>query len=319
MGRLVFHCVVALSLAWGLALAQKDQLTLYVAGAQLPDVEALVQGFNRKYPGIVVQVFRSGAGEVVAKLRAELEAGNPQPDLVWLVGEGFFRELSQKNLLRRIPPTFPGLPAQYVYEGGRYYEVRLLHTIIAVNTRRVGVLPASWGDLLREPYKGQVVMADPNFSGPALVALGFLSERLGFGYFEKLKASGLAIEQSNPVLQQKLSRGEYGLAITNDYGVRQEIAKGAPLAIVYPRDGAILAPTPIGIPTWSKRPDLAEKFLRFLLSEEGQRIFVERGYYPVLSGAAAPAGAPAQLPSLRGREASAQTLDRFNSLFGLRR
>jgi len=297
----------------------KDQITLYVAGAQLPDVQALVQAFNQVHPEITVQVFRSGAGEVVAKLRAELEAGNPQPDLIWLVGEGFFRELSQRGLLMRIAPTFPGLPPQYVYEGGRYYEVRLLHNIIAVNSRRVRALPRTWANLTKEDYRGQVVMADPNFSGPALVALGYLSDRYGFGFWEAMKRNGMAVEQSNPVLQQKLARGEYSLAITNDYGVRQEIAKGAPLRIVYPQDGVIVAPTPIGIPTWSRRPDLAEKFLRFLLSERGQRVFVERGYLPVLPGIPAPADAPSRLVGVRGREASAEILERFNAFFGLRR
>ncbi|WP_243031479.1 ABC transporter substrate-binding protein [Thermus altitudinis] len=301
--------------AWG----QKGEFTLYVAGAQLPDVQALVQGFNQRYPQVQVRVFRSGTGEVVAKLRAELEAGNPQPDLIWLVGEGFFRELSQKGLLRRVPPTFPGLPPQYVYEGGRYYEVRLLHTVIAVNTRVVGEVPNLWQDLTRPPFRNRVVMADPNYSGPALVAVGTLAERLGLRYFEALKAQGLRIEQSNPVLQQKLARGEYGVAITNDYGVRQEVEKGAPLRIVYPKDGAILAPTPVGIPTWSRRPDLAELFLRFLLTEAGQRILVERGYLPVLPGVPKPPLTPDPLPSLRGKEPSPEVLEAFNALFGLRR
>ncbi|TFU26549.1 ABC transporter substrate-binding protein [Thermus tengchongensis] len=314
----VIPWLLGASLVLGSASA-KDQITLYVAGAQLPDVQALVQAFNQVHPEITVQVFRSGAGEVVAKLRAELETGNPQPDLIWLVGEGFFRELSQRGLLMRIAPTFPGLPPQYVYEGGRYYEVRLLHNIIAVNSRRVRALPKTWADLTKEDYRGQVVMADPNFSGPALVALGYLSDRYGFGFWEAMKRNGMAVEQSNPVLQQKLARGEYSLAITNDYGVRQEIAKGAPLRIVYPQDGVIVAPTPIGIPTWSRRPDLAEKFLRFLLSERGQRVFVERGYLPVLPGIPAPADAPSRLVSVRGREASAEILERFNALFGLRR
>lgn len=310
--------VLPASLALGPVWA-KDQITLYVAGAQLPDVQALVEGFNQVYPEVGVRVFRSGAGEVVAKLRAELEAGNPQPDLIWLVGEGFFRELSQKGLLRRIPPTFPGLPPQYVYEGGRYYEVRLLHNVIAVHAQRVPSLPQTWADLTQEAYRGKVVMADPNFSGPALVALGYLSRRYGFGLFEALKRNGMTVEQSNPVLQQKLARGEYALAITNDYGVRQEMAKGAPLRIVYPRDGVILAPTPIGIPTWSRRPDLAEKFLRFLLSEKGQRLFVERGYLPVLPSIPGPKDVPMALTSVRGQEAPPEVLERFNALFGLRR
>ncbi|MFN4073679.1 MAG: ABC transporter substrate-binding protein [Thermus sp.] len=310
--------ILILALA-GMALAQKASITLYVAGAQLPDVQALVQAFNQENPGVEVRVFRSGTGEVVAKLRAELEAGNPQPDLIWLVGEGFFRELSQRNLLRRVPPTFPGLPPQYVYEGGKYYEVRLLSNIIAVNTARVRELPRGWRDLTHPIYRGRVVMADPNFSGPALVALGYLGERYGLGYFEALKGNGLTVEQSNPVLQQKLARGEYALAITNDCGVRQEMAKGAPLRIVYPSDGVIVAPTPIAIPTWSRNPELAERFLRFLLSERAQRVFVERGYLPVLKGVPPPPDLPKDVTLVRGREASGELLERFNALFGLRR
>ncbi|PZA05996.1 MULTISPECIES: ABC transporter substrate-binding protein [unclassified Meiothermus] len=306
-----------------LAFAQvsKSSLTLYVAGAQLPDVNALLEGFRSVEPGVEVKVFRSGAGEVAAKLRAELEAGNPQPDLIWLVGEGLFRELSQKNLLRRVPPTFPGLPLQYVYEGGKYYEVRLLYNVLAVNTRALPEeqWPRLWTDLSRPRYKGRIAMADPNYSGPALMALGALGRRYGLSYFEGLGANGMQVEQSNPVLQQKLARGEYAIALTNDYGVRQELEKGAPLAIVYPQDGAILAPTPIGIPTWSKNPLMAERFLAFLLSPKGQAIFAERGYYPVMPDAPRPKGAPARLVSLRGEEASPDLLERFNALFNLRR
>ncbi|MGC8967972.1 MAG: ABC transporter substrate-binding protein [Thermus sp.] len=292
-----------------------------MAGAQLPDVNALLQGFRAVEPGVEVKVFRSGTGEVVAKVRAELEAGNPQPDLIWVVGEGLFRELSAKGLLHRIPPSFPGLPPQYVYEGGKYYEVRLLHNILAVNTKVLPkeAWPKLWQDLTKPAFRDRVVMADPNYSGPALVALGTLAKRFGFGYFEALKANGLKVEASNPVLQQKLARGEYALALTNDYGVRQEIAKGAPLAIVYPKDGLIFAPTPIGIPTWSKNPALAQRFLAFLLSPRGQATFAELGYMPVMPDAPKPAGVPANLVSLRGEEASPEVLERFNALMGLRR
>lgn len=315
--RRVLSIAVGLMLL-GMGWAQKTSLTLYVAGAQLPDVNALLESFYRQNPDLEVKVFRSGAGEVVAKLRAELEAGNPQPDLVWLVGEEYFQELSQKGLLRRIPPTFPGLPAEYAYEGGRYYEVRLLYNVIAVNTRRVSALPTAWRDLLRPEYRNQLAMADPNYTGPALLAVGYLAGRYGFGFFEQLKQNGLVIEPSNPVLQQKLAQGEYGLALTNDYGVRQEIEKGAPLRIVYPKDGAILSPTPIAVPTWSKHPQEAERFLRFLLSPEGQRVFAERGYYPVIPGSPKPQGAPEGVLGVKGRlDAAAQ--GRFNALFGLRR
>ncbi|MCL6528167.1 MAG: ABC transporter substrate-binding protein [Thermaceae bacterium] len=312
---LVPSMVVALSL--GIAQGQGN-LTLYTSEV-LSDVNALVQAFQAENPGVRVQVFRSGTGEVIAKLRAELEAGNPQPDLLWVANEAYFQELAGRNLLRRIPPTVTGFPIQYAYRGGQYYEVRLLYNIIAVNPQKVSEAPASWRDLLKPAYRNLLAMPDPNFSGAALATLGTLSERLGFGYFEALKANGLAVEQSNPVLQQKLSRGEYGLAITTDFGVRQEIAKGAPLRVIYPKDGPILVPTPIGVASWSKNPGLASSFVNFLLSPKAQALFAERGYYPVMPGAPRPMGAPEKVVGLKAQAADEATLARFNALFGLRK
>ncbi|BCP99095.1 ABC transporter substrate-binding protein (plasmid) [Thermus thermophilus] len=301
----------------GLSLAQ-GTLTLYTSEV-LADVNALVEAFRRANPGVEVKVFRSGTGEVVAKVRAELQAGNPQADLLWFANEDFLKELASKGFLRRIPPTVPGYPVQYAPGGGLYYEVRLLYNVIGLNRKRVGRLPALWQDLLRPEYQGLLAMPDPNFSGAALATVGTLGGRFGMEFFARLKENGLKVEQSNPVLQQKLARGEYGVAITTDFGLRQEIAKGAPLEVVYPRDGAILVPTPVAVPVWSKSPELASRFLRFLLSPEAQAIFAERGYYPVMPGAPRPKGAPERVVSVRGRFADAATLERFNALFGLRR
>ena len=301
----------------GLSLAQ-GALTLYTSEV-LADVNALVEAFRRENPGVEVKVFRSGTGEVVAKVRAELQAGNPQADLLWFANEDFLKELASKGLLRRIPPTVPGYPVQYAPGGGLYYEVRLLYNVIGLNRQRMARPPALWQDLLRPEYRGLLVMPDPNFSGAALATVGTLGGRFGMEFFARLKENGLKVEQSNPVLQQKLARGEYGVAITTDFGLRQEIAKGASLEVVYPRDGAILVPTPVAVPAWSKSPELASRFLRFLLSPEAQAIFAERGYYPVMPGAPRPKGAPERVVSVQGRFADAATLDRFNALFGLRR
>lgn len=78
-------------------------------------------------------------------------------------------------------------------------------------------------------------------------------------------------------------------------------------------------PTPLAIPTWSRNPQLAERFLRFLLSPKAQTIFAERGYYPVMPQAPKPKGAPEKVVAVRARFADQETLGRFNALFGLRR
>ncbi|MBF6595611.1 MAG: ABC transporter substrate-binding protein [Thermaceae bacterium] len=309
-------------LVWGAVQAQT--LTLYTSEV-LQNINPMIELFQQANPGVKVQVFRSGTGEIIAKLRAELEAGNPQPDLLWIADETFFRELSSKNLLRSVPVTNPGFPVKLAYQGGRYYEVRLLYNAIAINTRTLGGKPEpkTWSDLLKPDYKGLIGMPNPNFSGAALSTVGTFVQRLGLGFFEQLKANGLKVEQSNPVLQQKLASGEYGLAIITDFGIRDEIRKGAPLKVIYPRDGAILVPTPIGILSSSKQPKLAERFEQFLLSSEAQALFSQQGYVPVIGSAPRPNGLSGEVLSIPSAgdyiQANRQSLlERFNALFGLK-
>jgi iron(III) transport system substrate-binding protein len=181
--------------------------------------------------------------------------------------------------------------------------------------------PTDWTDLLKPEYRDMVAMPDPNYSGGALATLSALAKRYGFDFFVKLKANGMHVERSNPLLLQKLAQGEYAAALMVDFNVRQEIGNGAPLQIVSPKAGAIVIPTPIGVLTQAKDADTAEAFVRFLLTGPAQAIFAERGYAPVVAGTA-PAGAPVArtqtlpAPNLPLAE-KADLLRRFNELFGL--
>jgi len=320
MQRMILASLAAL----GLAYAQPQTLTLYTSEV-LTNVNPMIDLFRRANPGVNVQVFRSGTGEVITRLRAELEAGNPQADLLWVADETFFRELAAANRLRPIRAITPGFPVRFAYQGGRYYEVRLLYNVIAINTRRLGNLPEPqvWRDLLKPDYRDLVGMPNPNFSGAALSTLGTFSQRFGFSFFEQLQRNGLRIEQSNPILQQKLAEGQYGIAIITDFGIRDLIRQGAPLKIIYPRDGAILVPTPIGILSNSRNPALAEGFIQFLISPDAQSLFSQQGYIPVVASAPRPAGVSGEILSVPSAaefiQANRQSLlAQFNALFNLR-
>jgi iron(III) transport system substrate-binding protein len=156
--------LLAVLVLLGLAAAQSS-LTLYTSEVAA-DVNALITAFQRDNPGIEVKVFRSGTGEVAAKIRAELEAGNPQSDLIWVANEDFFKQLAANGQLRRVPPTVSGYPVQYAPGGGLYYEVRLLYNVFGVNRQLVRQLPNSWQDLLRPEYRGRWPCPTPIFPGP---------------------------------------------------------------------------------------------------------------------------------------------------------
>jgi iron(III) transport system substrate-binding protein len=322
--RHVRRCAAALIvvLALGAFVAPASAMTLYTSEV-LPDVQALIDEFQKEHPGTEVKVFRTGSGEIVAKLRAELEAHNPQADAVWIADPSFLDYLVGLQGLARIDVRVAGYPAAYSYQNGAYHEVRLIQNIIAVNTQRLGTLPRpnDWTDLVRPEYRDLVAMPDPNYSGGALATLGALTKRYGFDFFVKLKANGMRIERSNPLLLQKLAQGEYAAALMVDFNVRQEIRNGAPLQVVYPRGGAILIPTPIGVLTQAKDAATADAFVRFLVTRPAQAIFADRGYAPVVAGVPFPGAPSARTQTLPAPSMSlaegADLLRRFNELFGL--
>src|SRR5262249_45289592 len=172
-----------------------EAMTIYTSEI-LPDVQALVTEFQKSHPGADVKIFRSGSGEVEAKVRAELEAGNLQADVLWVADAPFFEYLASQRMLHATDARGSEYPANYSYQNGTYHEVRLLYNIMAINTRKLGSLPVpkNWTDLTKPEYRGLVAMPDPNFSGGALSTLGALTKHYGFGFFEKMKANGMRVE-----------------------------------------------------------------------------------------------------------------------------
>jgi iron(III) transport system substrate-binding protein len=137
-------------------------------------------------------------------------------------------------------------------------------------------------------------MASPFYSGAAFFTLGTLVPHQAFGweFYRRLKDNGVVVEQSNGTVAQKLATGEFQIASVVDFFLRDMKAKGSPVDHVWPREGAVLIPTPIGIVQGTKNPAAAQAFLRYLYSADGQKLFVQQGYVPVLPGIEGPTGMP---------------------------
>jgi iron(III) transport system substrate-binding protein len=281
------------AVAVGPAIAQ-GTVTLYTSESQ-DKVNEMKADFEKRQPGVTLNIYRSGTQVVIGKLQAELQAGAVQADLVWMADIEFFAQLARKQLLQPYtPPEAERVPAKFRYEGDRYHEVRLIFNTVGFNTLRVKDRPASWKDLADGRYRGKVGMASPFYSGAAFSTLGTLVPQPAFGwdYFRRLKDNGAVVEQSNGTVAQKLASGEFWVASVVDFFLRDMKAKGSPVDHVWPREGAILIPTPIGILQGARNLASAQAFLRYLYSADGQRLFVQQGYVPVLPGIEGPTGMP---------------------------
>ena len=274
--------------------AAQGTLTLYTSES-LDKVNEMKADFEKRQPGTTVNIYRSGTQVVIGKLQAEIQAGAVQADLLWMADIDFFAQLARKNLLvPYTPPEAERTPAKFHYEGGRYHEVRLIFNTVGFNTLRLKERPTSWKDLGDPRYKGKVGMASPFYSGAAFSTLGTLVPHPAFGweFFRRLKDNAVVVEQSNGTVAQKLATGEFLVASVVDFFLRDLKAKGSPVDHLWPREGAILIPTPVGIVQGARNVPAAQAFLRYLYSADGQRLFVQQGYVPVLPGIEGPKGMP---------------------------
>ena len=295
LGMLLLGALVAVPVEEARAQA-KGTVTLYTSES-LDKVNEMKLDFEKRNPGVTLNIYRSGTQVVISKLQAEFQAGGTLADMIWMADIDYFEDLARKDLLAAYtPPEADRVPAKFKYDGGRYHEVRLIFNTGAYNTLRVKTRPTSWKDLTDQQFKGKVGVASPFYSGAAFSTLGTQVNMSGFGweFYRKLKENGVIVEQSNGTVAKKLATGEFSVVSVVDFMVGEAKAAGSPVDHIWPKEGAILVPTPVGILKGAKNPEGARAFLRYLYSSEGQRLFAQQGYVPVLPGIEGPKGVPSE-------------------------
>lgn len=314
----------ALAVFMGATAVNAETLNLYTSQPEA-DATKTVEAFRKANPDIDVQVFRSGTSDILSKLAAEFAAGAPQPDVL-LIADAVSMELLKKdNRLK----AYEGAKTDGLTEGSfdkdkTYFGSKLITTGIAYNTQAKSK-PESWADLGKEEYKGQIVMPSPLYSGAAAYLLsGFaLNSELGWDYFEKLKANELISVRGNGAVLKSVASGEKPYGILVDFMALNAKAKGSPVEFVFPKEGVPAVTEPVAIMATAKNVAGAEKFVDFILSDDGQKLALEQGYLPAKESV----GRPNWLPE--GTKINIMSIDtlkvlgvteadkkRFSELFG---
>jgi iron(III) transport system substrate-binding protein len=280
-------------LALASAEAAEGKLVIYTSQPNT-DAQQTVDAFKASHPGIEVEWVRDGTPKIIAKLRAEIEAGNPQPDVLLIADAVTMEWLKQEGRLKAYPKADLSAFDPAIMDKDRtWFSTKLITTGIVWNTK-APFAPKSWRDLTRPEAKGLVVMPSPLTSGAALIHAVTLVENLsgGWDYFRALGANGALATGGNGDVLKRVAGGDklYGMIV--DFMAIREKAKGAPIDFVFPEEGVSAVTEPVAILKTAKNPQAAEAFVDFLLSPEGQALEVKQGYVPARNGVALPPGYP---------------------------
>ncbi|MEM0934388.1 MAG: ABC transporter substrate-binding protein [Pseudomonadota bacterium] len=269
------------------------KLVLYTSQPN-EDAQQTVDAFTAKYPEVEVEWIRDGTTRVMAKLRAEFEAGAPQPDVLLIADMVTMEGLEAEGRLMAHPDADVSAydPALMDPEG-HYFSTKLITTGIVYNVN-APMVPTSYADLLKPEVKDMLAMPSPLTSGAATIHMAAITSHpdLGWDFYEGLADQGANPQGGNGGTYRAIAGGEklYGFVV--DFLPIRNKLDGAPVEFVFPEEGVSAVTEPVAILSTAQNPTAAKAFVDFLISAEGQQLASEMGYLPAHPDIAPPEGFP---------------------------
>ncbi|MCR9085709.1 MAG: ABC transporter substrate-binding protein [Rhodobacteraceae bacterium] len=293
------------------------KLVLYTSQPNA-DAQRTVDAFKAKHPDVDVEWIRDGTTKVMAKLRAEFEAGAPQPDVLLIADMVTMEGLEKEGRLMAYPDAdISAYDPALMDPEGHYFSTKLITTGIVYNTN-APMVPKSYKDLLSEEAKDKLAMPSPLTSGAATIHMAAITSNpdLGWEFYEGLASQGANPQGGNGGTYKAIAGGEklYGFVV--DFLPIREMAKGAPVAFVFPEEGVSAVTEPVAILSTAQNPDAAKAFVDFLISAEGQQLAADMGYLPAHPEITPPEGFPSlsEIKLLDFDPANALANDRDNKM-----
>src|SRR5436853_4342921 len=261
--------------------AKKEGQVSYYTSTDLPVAEKLAKAFEAKYPGIAVQVERTGAERVFQRIGQEYASNIHAVDVVNSSDAAHFIVWKRDGILAPyMPLDVAQYPAEHRDVDGQFASWRIWLSIIAYNTNLVKPeeAPKSFADLLDPKWKGKIVKAHPGYSGTIMTATYQMQRDLGWTFFEQLAKQNIMQVQSSADPPKKLDLGERAvMADGNEYNIFQLKEAGRPVEPVYASEGSPLIIGPNGVFKSSPNPNAAKLFQSFALSREAQQLIIDVG------------------------------------------
>jgi iron(III) transport system substrate-binding protein len=280
-------------------------LTVY-SGREEELVQPLFDRFAEA-AGIEVEVRYGDSAELAAAI-AEEGATSPA-DVFFAQDPGSLGSVEAQ--LAELPSSIlDRVPARFRDDAGRWVGTSGRSRVLVYNTDLVtGALPQSVFDLTEPAWKGVVGIAPTNASFQAFVTAMRLSagDERTRAWLEGLEANEPKTYEKNTAIVEAVAAGEIQVGLVNHYYLYlvKEQQPDAPIANHFfagDDPGGLVSVAGAGVLSTSDQPSEAEQFLEFLLSDDGQRFYVdeaEEAEYPLVAGIAPKEGLPA-LSELKG-------------------
>ena len=263
-------------------LAEDEVLVIYSARNErlnnivIPAFEAAT--------GIKVEMITGSSGEVLQRVKSEVETGNVTVDIHWAADETMLaanRDLFEVYVSSENDALYP----QFQNDGTNCFNNAYAEpNVMIVNTEvlaKLGIEVNSYADLLQPELKGKIISADPANSSSAFQCLIGMLYGMGKGdpmskeawdFIDAfLQNKGDKSANSSSQVYNGVANGEYAVGLSYEDPCVELQAKGEkPVKVVYAVEGTVYPGESVQIIKGAPHLEAAKKFVDFVLSEESQ-------------------------------------------------
>jgi iron(III) transport system substrate-binding protein len=260
--------------AIGKSPGSEGRLVIY-GTTQLEHMDAVIQGFNKKYPRIKAQYLRQGRTAVYERIIREQQAGIANADIYGGVAgiQGWL--LARRGLLTLyLSPERKAVAEDLKDKEGYWTALYTQSYVVAYNTRQVSSTdaPRAYEDLLLPKWLGKMGMDEEDFEWHAAL-IDFMGREKGTSFMQRLAKQKLSFGRSSTFRIQLLCAGEYALDVGMHFStVGSASQKGCPVNWVVLEPGYKRPPIVIGIAKNAPNHANARLFVDYVLSKDGQKV-----------------------------------------------
>lgn len=222
-----------------------------------------------------------------AKIRATKD--DPEIDVAYM-DISIAKQMRNEGLLETLDfeslDTYPQVAKQAFDRERTFVNFMTAATVIAYNPNELAEPPSSWAEFFDPKYAGKMALGD--ITGTSGLHFLLAVNRMKGGTLDDLDPGFAAIAEIKdaPVmyytqadqLVSLFERGEIVIAPWYPDRIGSAADKGVPVAVAYPKEGAVGIQPTIAVPKGAKNRDLAMKYIDIVLSKEGQACFAEKKY-----------------------------------------
>jgi len=260
-------------------LAKIEGEVVWYEAAPLEAMQALVGDFEKKYPGIKVQLLRISGPKQYQRYLQETMAGQHIADVMLSSDRPSLKELiSDGHISEWKVPAYDRVPEVFKLGSFAYApyttDMAIMYNKDGVTPEEVKLLESSWKSVIDPRFKGRMAVVKRKcgvcYAGVNMFLSPEMEDEFGVEFLKAVMQQEPTVYVDNPVAMDRLIAGEHDLVFWLWEGIGfSKWKQGAPVRWARPNPTPDWGNSWLAISAHAPHPNAARLFANWLISEEG--------------------------------------------------